>query len=138
MANSISYKLLLSTSFDDTRRLVVDALKQEGFGILTEIDVQATLKEKLGEDFRRYTILGTCNPPFAHKALTSEPAVGVMLPCNVTLDEREDGVLVSFVNPEMMMAVGELGSNALLCDVAGEVNKRIVSAVERLKAQSLA
>lgn len=132
MANSISYKLLLSTSFDDTMRLVVDALKQEGFGILTEIDVKATLKEKLGEDFRRYTILGACNPPFAHKALTSEPAVGVMLPCNVTLDEREDGVLVSFVNPEMMMAVGELGSNAQLCEVAGQVNERIVRAMERI------
>lgn len=134
MVNSISYKLLLSTSFEESMELVVDALKQEGFGILTEIDVQATLKEKLGEDFRRYTILGACNPPFAHQALVSEPGVGVMLPCNVTLDERDDGVHVSFVNPEAMMTVGELGSNAQLCEVAGQVNERIVRAMERLSA----
>lgn len=134
MVNSISYKLLLSTSFEESMGLVVNALKQEGFGILTEIDVQATLKEKLGEDFRRYTILGACNPPLAHQALVSEPGVGVMLPCNVTLDQRDDGVLVSFVNPEAMMAVGELGDNAQLCEVAGQVNERILRAVERLGA----
>lgn len=133
MSTVVSFQVLLSSPFDETMQLVKDALKQEGFGVLTEIDVQSTLKTKLGEDFRRYTILGACNPPFAQKALTTDPEIGIMLPCNVTLDEQEEGVLVSFANPEVMLSIGEFGSNRELLEIADAVTERIVQVVESLK-----
>ena len=93
--------------FETTLTKVEEELQQEGFGVLTEIDVKATLKKKLDVDFRRYKILGACNPPIAHKALTAEDKIGVMLPCNVIIQEMEDGVIeVAMINPmEAMMSV---------------------------------
>jgi uncharacterized protein (DUF302 family) len=133
MSSGISYQVVLSSTFDKSKQLVKDALKEEGFGVLTEIDVKATLKDKLGKYFRPYTILGACNPPYAHQALLSEPEVGIMLPCNVTLDEREEGVLVSFANPEAMLTFGEFGNNPQLRKVAALVNERIVRVVNSLR-----
>ena len=94
----------LSGDFESVKKKVEEELQKEGFGVLTEIDVQATFKKKLDVDFRKYQILGACSPSFAHKALTAEDKVGTMLPCNVILQELEDGQIeVAAVNPTASM-----------------------------------
>lgn len=106
------------------------ALKKEGFGVLTEIDVRATLKEKLGVDFRPYRILGACNPPFAHKALTIEDHIGVMLPCNVVVQVRQGGkVEVSAVDPIASMSAVE---NRDLGGLADEMRARLSRVVKSI------
>ena len=120
----------LSADFDAAIAKVTEALQQEGFGILTEIDMQAALKNKLGVDFRKYKILGACNPPFAHQAVTAEPHIGTMLPCNVIVQEHAPGqVEVSAVDPvASMMAVKNEGLGA----IAGEVRDKLKRVVEGL------
>jgi uncharacterized protein (DUF302 family) len=108
------------------------ALKGEGFGVLTEIDVRATLKAKLGADFQRYVILGACNPPLAHQALQSELEIGLMLPCNVIVYETQDGgSVVSAINP--MTALGVV-DNPTLLGVAEQVTAKIQRVIESLDA----
>ncbi|HTN09246.1 DUF302 domain-containing protein [Agriterribacter sp.] len=116
--------------FDTAIYNVTEALKKEGFGILTEIDVKETLKKKLDVDFRRYKILGACNPHFAHEALKVEDTIGTMLPCNVIVQEREDGkVEVSAVDPvASMMAI----KNEKLGDIAGEVREKLKSVIHNI------
>jgi len=98
------YSATTDQSFDEAIETVTALLKDEGFGVLTEIDVKDTLKKKLDVDFKKYRILGACNPQFAHKALTAEDKIGVMLPCNVIVEEHEDGkVEVSAVDPVASM-----------------------------------
>lgn len=120
----------VSTDFDDTINAVTEALKQEGFGILTEIDVKATLKKKLDVDFRKYRILGACNPPFAYKALQMEEYIGTMLPCNVIVQEDKAGVIhVAAIDPSAsMQAVDNPGLQA----IAQEVRDRLARVVESL------
>lgn len=109
---------------------VRDALKAEGFGVLTEIDVQATLKEKLDVDFRPYKILGACNPPAAHRALEAEPLVGAMLPCNVVLQDAGDGQTeIAAVDPVASMAAVE---NDRLGEIATEIRDRLRTAVDNV------
>ena len=116
--------------FDEAIEHVTEALKQEGFGVLTEIDVKATLKKKLDEDFRNYHILGACNPPFAHKALLAEPHIGLMLPCNVVVQDGENGkTLVSAIDPVASMKAVE---NESLGDVAGQVRTKLQHVIESL------
>jgi uncharacterized protein (DUF302 family) len=118
----------LTAGFDDTRTRTVAALKKEGFGGLTEIDVAATLKEKLGVDFRRYRILGACNPPLAHKALTAEDKIGVMLPCNVIVREVVSGqTQIAAIDPRAAM---ERVGNPALGAIAAEVADRLTRVVE--------
>jgi uncharacterized protein (DUF302 family) len=114
---------MIDISFEDAVARVVAALKAQGFGVLTDIDVQKTLKEKLGVDFRKYRILGACNPPLAHRALQLEDKIGTMLPCNVIVQERNDGrVEVSAVDPVVsMQAVG----NPDLLEVANTVQAKL-------------
>ncbi len=116
--------------FDAAIAKVTDALKERGFGVLTTIDVKATLKKKLGADFRSYTILGACNPPFAHKALTAEDKIGTMLPCNVIVQETEPGTVeVAAIDPVASMQAVE---NADLMPIAGEVREMLRAAVDSL------
>ena len=114
---------VVEAGFDETVAKVVDALKQEGFGVLTEIDVSATMKQKLGVDFRKYRILGACNPALAHKALTAEDKIGVMLPCNVVVQEADAGrVEVAAIDPRAAM---ERVGNPALADIAQVVAHRL-------------
>ena len=120
---SYFYTKTVDLEFDAAIEKTTEALKQEGFGVLTEIDVKATLKKKLDVDFRKYRILGACNPPFAHKALQAEKHIGLMLPCNFVVQENEDGkVEVSAIDPAASM---QAVSNDALASIAGEVQAKI-------------
>lgn len=124
------YSKKTDKSFDDAIEAITEFLKEEGFGVLTEIDVKETLKKKLDVDFKKYRILGACNPNFAHKALTSEDKIGVMLPCNVIVEEHEGGqVEVSAVDPVASMQAVE---NDELYPVAEEVQSRLQKVIEKL------
>lgn len=120
----------IAGSFDNAIQKVTEALKAEGFGILTEIDIKATLKKKLDVDFYNYKILGACNPPFAYKALLAEDKIGTMLPCNVIVQEKVEGVVeVSAVDPAASMQAIE---NKALADIATEIRARLQKVIEQL------
>jgi uncharacterized protein (DUF302 family) len=121
---------LKGVSFDDARARVTEALKKEGFGVLTEIDVKATLKAKLDQDFRRYVILGACNPRLAHRALDAELGIGLLLPCNVCVWEDEGGAVVSIARPDAMF---ELVDNDAVRPVADEADERLRRALEQIE-----
>ena len=116
--------------FEETILRVTDELKKEGFGVLTEIDVKTTLKKKLDIDFRNYRILGACNPPLAHQALQSEPNIGLMLPCNVVVQEGESGMtLVSAIDPVASM---QAVKNESLGEVAEQVRNKLQKVIESI------
>ncbi len=120
----------LNMGFNEAIEKISEELKKEGFGILTEIDVKETLKMKLDVDFRRYKILGACNPPFAYKALQMEGRIGLMLPCNVIVQEvPEGGIEVSAIDPEASMQAIE---NRALLEVAREVKEKLKNVIDHL------
>jgi uncharacterized protein (DUF302 family) len=125
------YTLTATTdlAFADAVERVRDELKREGFGVLCEIDVQATLREKLGVDEEPYTILGACNPPLAHRALGAEPDLGTLLPCNVVVYRRDGLTHVSAIDAERMLSI--VGNEAL-APVAAEVRAKLAAVVERV------
>ena len=121
---------LPGTSYEDAIAGVTEALATEGFGILTEIDVKETLKKKLDVDFRRYLILGACNPTLAHRALLAEPLIGLLLPCNVVVAEREEGgSTVSIANPRELF---KLVDNPEIASVAVEVESKLRRVLEAI------
>ncbi|MCP5102587.1 MAG: DUF302 domain-containing protein [bacterium] len=127
---SYYFSKTLETSFQEAMDRVTEELKKEGFGILTEIDVQATLKKKLDVNFRKYHILGACNPPFAYKALQWEDKIGLMLPCNVILQELPNKKIeVAAVDPAASMKGIE---NSNLEDVAAEVRQKLQNVIDNL------
>ena len=122
-------RILEGVPFDVAVERITQALKTEGFGVLTTIDVSAVLKQKLNQDFRRYIILGACNPQLAHRALTADLGVGLLLPCNVTVFEGDRGEsVIQVVKPQAMMGIVQ---NAQLKPVAREADERLVRALER-------
>ncbi|MFA6054960.1 MAG: DUF302 domain-containing protein [Thermodesulfovibrionales bacterium] len=127
---SYYFSKTLNVSFDEAVARVTEELKKEGFGILTDIDVQATLKKKLNADFRKYRILGACNPPFAYQALQAEDKIGLMLPCNVIVQELSEGkVEVAAIDPiTSMQAI----NNPLLSGVAQQVHAKLKKVIESL------
>ncbi|HEY5922643.1 MAG TPA: DUF302 domain-containing protein [Kofleriaceae bacterium] len=121
-------KRILSLPYEIVLAKLPDALKTEGFGVLTEIDVRNTLREKLGVEFRRYKILGACNPPLAHRALQADPDIGVMLPCNVIVYEDGDKSVVIAVDPMQTIAA----TSPALRPIAEDVRGRLTRVLERL------
>lgn len=114
-------------TFEEAIQKVTDELKKEGFGVLTTIDVKDTLKKKLDVDFRKYTILGACNPPLAHQALQAEEELGLLLPCNVIVYEKENKTVVSVFDP---MIMAHIIDNPNMKPVAEEVKKRLEKVLE--------
>ena len=121
---------VVNATYDEALIRVPEALKSEGFGVLTEIDVQSTLKQKIGVDFRRYKILGACNPPLAHEALQAELEVGLMLPCNVVVYEGDDSkAVVMAIDPTTTMAAS---GNPKLVELADTVKQKLSRVLEKL------
>lgn len=133
MTTTASYghtKNLGQVDFEQAREQVIEALKANGFGVLTEIDVKATMKKKLDVDFRQYRILGACNPKMAHQALTGEPLIGLLLPCNVTLMQEDDGSInVSIIKPAEMFKVVD---NPQVAPIAEQVDGMLLKVLEAL------
>jgi len=129
-AMSYYFSKIVKVSFDEAVVKVTGELKAEGFGILTEIDVKETLKKKMDVDFRRYKILGACNPPYAYKALQAEDKIGTMLPCNVIVQEVSDGqVEITAIDPLASMQAIE---NPALKEIAAEISNKLKTVIERV------
>ena len=123
----------MNGTLEEVKPRVVDALKTQGFGILTEIDVQKTLQQKIGVDFKPYLILGACNPRFAHRALSVDEEIGLLLPCNVVLKQERDGVQVSIQDPEVMFSVVDDETKKTMLGFPQEVKHALQSVLEALK-----
>jgi uncharacterized protein (DUF302 family) len=124
------FSKMLNVSFEEAIHLATEALKTEGFGVISDIDIQGKLNEKLGVNFKKYRILGACNPGFAYKALQAEDKIGTMLPCNITLIEQENGLIeISAVNPlASMMAIHNPALEPLASEVTEKL-KRVIMAL---------
>ena len=130
MENRYGFGKSVAYDFDAAIQRVTQSLQNEGFGVLTDIDVAATMKKKLGKDMKPYRILGACNPPLAHRALEAEPSIGLLLPCNVVVREQEPAkVRVEFMDPN---AVLDLVGKPAVTEVASEVRKRLERVMQAL------
>jgi uncharacterized protein (DUF302 family) len=129
MAASYEISKTVTLSYEKAVEKVTEELKKEGFGVLTTIDVRETLKKKINVDFQKYVILGACNPPFAHKALLAEEQIGLLLPCNVIVYEKEGKTVVAAFDPMTMIT---MVSNEVLESVAEEVGKRLQRVVDAI------
>jgi uncharacterized protein (DUF302 family) len=136
---TIAFEITLPGSQENALREVTEALKREGFGVLTRIDVDKTLKEKLGVEFRPYAILGACNPSLAYRALTGNPLAGLMLPCNVTVEATPNGhAIVRIADPDTMLQSTGLDQDASLRELAHEARQRLQRAAEALRQLAVA
>jgi len=133
MPEELGFEVRLNQPYAQALEKVTAALKAEGFGVVTSIDLRATFNEKLGEDFRSYTILGACNPSLAHRALIQDPVVGLLLPCNVTVEEDAgDRSVVRFANPEAILTIGGLQEDSIISEVAREARARLERVADAL------
>lgn len=126
-------EITVKGSLEEVRAKITEALKQQGFGILTEINVQKTLKEKIGAEFEPYLILGACNPQLAHRALSVDRAIGLLLPCNVVLRSVPQGVEVSILDPEAMFSVVDSETQTALSTLPGEAKRRLRAALDAVR-----
>ena len=134
MSQSIAFEVTVPAPYEQAIEKTADALKNEGFGILTRIDVKQTLKEKINAEFRPYAILGACNPPLAHRALSHDGQVGLMLPCNVTVEAKDDKrSIVRIGDPDAFLKIGDFAKDAVLQGVAKEARERLSRAADALK-----
>jgi uncharacterized protein (DUF302 family) len=131
MATDIGIRTTLNLPYEQAIQKTTDALKVEGFGVLTQIDVQSTLKQKINADFRRYVILGACNPALAHRALSANLDVGLLLPCNVIVYEEGNGSIVTAVDPLEMLGI--LKGDSAIHDVAVEARTKLQRVIASLK-----
>ena len=122
--------LTLNRPFDAVLKDVREALAEQGFGIVTEVDMQATLHEKIGVDIEPQIILGACNPKYAHRSLQAEPSIGLLLPCNVVVRKTDAGTVVEMINPEMMVTITD---NPAIQEIANEVTEKLAAALASLK-----
>jgi uncharacterized protein (DUF302 family) len=135
MTESLGFDVTLPEAFPDAVTRTREALKAEGFGVLTEVDPQAAFREKLGREFRPFIMLGACNPPLAYRALRSAPEVGLLLPCNVTVEARpEGGSLVRLVNPGVLLRTARLPNQPALDEIAADARARLERVAESLRA----
>ncbi len=133
MTTDIGFEIHMKKPYDKAIDLTKEALKAEGFGVLTEIDVKSTMKDKLDVDFRPYSILGACNPPLAYRALTEEAEAGLLLPCNVTVEAKDqEKSTVRIANPQVLLSVSSLVQNPELMAVAEEARTRLERVAEAL------
>jgi uncharacterized protein (DUF302 family) len=128
-AKSYGFQVKLEIPYEDAVERATAALKEQGFGVLTEINVKETMKQKLGADFRKYVILGACNPPLAHRALSTDLGIGLLLPCNVVVYEEGGGSVVSILDPSAALAVAD---NPELEGVAQEARARLERVAQAL------
>jgi len=134
MSQQIAFEVDVSAPYEQAIEKTTEALKAEGFGILTRIDVKQTLKEKINAEFRPYAILGACNPPLAHRALSHDGQVGLMLPCNVTVEAKDDKhSIVRIGDPDAFLKIGDFAKDAVLQGVAKEARERLSRAADALK-----
>jgi uncharacterized protein (DUF302 family) len=134
MTKSLGFDIELPLPFGDAVSRVKEALKQEGFGILTEIDLQAAFRDKLGREFRPYVILGACNPPLAFSALNADPAIGLLLPCNVTVESvAEHRTMVRLTDPEALLATASLEASPELTSVTRDASEHMARVTGALK-----
>jgi len=134
MSESLAFEVHLNSTYDEALDQVATALKTEGFGILTKVDVRGTMKEKLRQEFRPYAILGTCNPPLAYRALSHDGRAGLLLPCNVTVEaDPKGGALIRIGDPFVLLSVGGLDSDPVLKEIATEAREKLRRAADALK-----
>lgn len=133
MGSKISFQVVLPVSMDEAIDVFAQALKSEGFGIITRIDNHTVFKQKLGVDFRPFVILGICNPKLAYDALNSNPSVGLFLPCKATVEEVSDGTLISIIDPEVVLSSGAFEEKEILEEFAPEARERLLRVVETLR-----
>lgn len=134
MAAQIAFEVTVQAPYEQAIDKVTAALKNEGFGILTRIDVKATLKEKLNADFRPYAILGACNPPLAHRALLHDALAGMVLPCNVTVEAKDDKTsVVRIADPDAFIMIGAFAADPVLQGVAREARQKLERAAKALR-----
>ena len=135
MSSTLGYEVTINQPFEQAIETTIAALKTQGFGILTRIDVKSTFKEKLNTDFRPYVILGACNPPLAHKSLSLDPWVGLLLPCNVTVEMvPEGGSTVRLANPAMIVEFSAEKDNPEMQAVARQATQKMLAVLEIIKS----